>query len=127
MANLDELVTRYGTLKGEMDSYKKQVDEDNKEIKRLMSEQGLKTVSAGGYVATYSVSKSEGFDEDKLVQKLHSIWKGESISNPYIKMVFVPNMEAIENAIYNGVINAAELSDCRVTKETAKLLIKKEK
>ena len=35
MEDLKQLIERYGNMKGEMDSYKKQVDADNKAIKQV--------------------------------------------------------------------------------------------
>ena len=73
MEELKTLVERYGNLKKEMDSYKKQVDSDNKAIKEVMSETGITEFTAGGFVAKYSVAVSESFDEDKLLAKLEKM------------------------------------------------------
>lgn len=126
---LVEAVERYGSTKAEMDSYKKLVDEDNKLIKKLMVEKGLTVCEGENFTAKYSVAVSENFDEDKLVSKLQSIWSEHngSMTNPYLKMVYVPDMDAIENAIYNGQLNAADLADCKVRKETPRLTISKTK
>ena len=124
---LQELIKRYGNNKTEMDSYKKQVDEDNKEIKNIMSTKGMDKAVGGGFTATYSVSVSESFDNDKLTEKLKQLWsKNGSMKNPYIKLVPMPDMDAIENAIYSGELNAKDLADCKVRKETPRLTIKKE-
>lgn len=129
MSKLDELVNRYGNLKSEMDSYKKQVNADNSEIKSIMKEMDISEHNSGEFTAKYSITVSESFDEDKLVHTLQSIWsnKNGSMTNPYLKMVYIPDMEAIENAIYNGQLNAAELAGCKVTKETPRLTIKRNK
>lgn len=126
---LEELVERYGNLKGEMDSYKKQVDSDNKEIKSIMSTTGVNEISAGGYVAKYSVAISESFDEEKLIKGLTSkLYDGKSAYDlGIIKHKEYVDMTALEDAIYNGKINAAELADCKVRKETPRLTITKEK
>lgn len=129
MEELKILVERYGNLKSEMDSYKKQVDEDNKAIKQIMSETGVTEFSAGGFTAKYSVSKSESFDEDKLISKIRELnpVKDGKYADEMGLIEYVPrvNMEVLENLIYNGNINAAELANCKVTKETPKLTIKK--
>ena len=121
-ALLDTLVERYGNLKGEMDSYKKQVDEDNKEIKTLMSSLSLKEFKSENYTAKYTVAVSENFDEDKLVAKLQNLGiEGLVVMKPTV------DMTALENAIYNGKVDAADLADCKIRKETPKLNIYKNK
>lgn len=129
MSNLNELVARYGKTNADMRVLKKSADEDNKEIKRIMSLNGLPEYEAGGYKAKYSVSKSESFDAEKLVKKLKECtFDGKSAHEAgLIDYVPVVNMEVLEDFIYNGKINAASLSDCKVTKETARLTISKVK
>lgn len=135
MENLTQLIERYGTLKGEMDSYKKQVDADNKAIKEIMAENNLTEASGGGYIAKYSESVSNNFDEAKLLEKLENMtYKDANCSGPVsvkslgvIKMKPYVDMEALENAIYNGQISAVDLADCRIVVKTPRLTIKKEK
>lgn len=126
---LEELVERYGKLKSEMDSYKSQVDADNKEIKKIMSETGKSVCNAGGYTAKYSISVSEDFDEAKLIKALTSkLYDGKSAYDlGIIKHKEYVDMEALEDAIYNGKLNAAELANCKTRKETARLTISKKK
>jgi len=119
---LETLVERYGNLKGEMDSYKKQVDADNKDIKELMSSLGMNEFESENYTAKYSVAVSENFDEDKLVSKLQVLGiEGLIVMKPTV------DMTALENAIYNGKVDAADLADCKVRKETPRLNIYKKK
>ena len=119
---LETLVERYGNLKGEMDSYKKQVDADNKDIKNLMSSLGVDEFESENYTAKYSVAVSENFDEDKLVSKLQVLGiEGLIVMKPTV------DMTALENAIYNGKVDAADLADCKVRKETPRLNIYKKK
>lgn len=145
MEDLKTLVERYGTLKGEMDSYKKQVDADNKAIKEVITTEGAKIISPGGnikytavggdYVATYSIAVSESFDEEKLIKKLNSLtYISENgckvlaaTGLNLIKMKPTVDMDALESAIYSGKIKAEDLSDCIIRKETPKLTIAKNK
>ena len=129
MSNLNELVARYGKTNAELKVLKTSADADNKEIKSIMSSTGLTEYEAGGYKAKYSVSKSESFDDDKLVKKLKEfMFDGKSAHKAgLIDYVPVVNMEVLEDFIYNGKINAASLADCKVTKETARLTISKVK
>ena len=91
--------------------------------------------TAGGFVAKYSVAVSESFDEDKLLAKIEKMnftsANGSTIAVGsglgVIKMKPTIDMEALENAIYNGYVNAADLADCKVVKETPKLTIKEAK
>ena len=127
MSELNTLINRYAENKRVMDEYKKVVDEDNKEIKSIMSkminEDETKTsVDAGEYTATYSISISENFNEQLLLKKLHDLYGGENC--PYIKTIEVPDMNAIESAIYHGDIDAIELSSCIEQKRTPRLTIK---
>ena len=125
MSNLNELVARYGKTNAELKVLKTSADADNKEIKSIMSATGLTECEAGGYKAKYSVSKSESFDDDKLVKKLKEL-NVDDIAG-LIEYKPVVNMDVLEDAIYNGMINAASLADCKVTKETARLTISKVK
>lgn len=129
MSNLNELVARYGKTNAELKVLKASADADNKEIKDIMSSTGLHEHVSGGYKAKYSVSKSESFDEEKLVKKLKEYnFDGKSAHEAgLIDYVPVVNMETLENFIYDGKINAAQLSDCKVVKETARLTISKVK
>lgn len=126
---LSTLVERYGRLKNEMDGYKKQVESDNKDIKNIMANVGINECVSGGYVAKYSVVVSENFDEDKLMSKLRTMNFDGKMADEIGLIEYVPkvNMEALENAIYNGKLNAADLSDCRIKKETPRLTISKVK
>ena len=129
---LEELISRYGRLKSEMDSYKKQVDADNKDIKNIMSNMNINECSAGGYTAKYTVAISESFDEDKLVEKLLSLWDDEHPdefrdSCPWVKRKYVPDMDEIENSLFNNELNGADLADCKIVKKIPKLTISKTK
>lgn len=135
---LEDLIERYGKNKAAVDSYKKDINEDNKEIKRLIVDQGVPVEGKNGsfkaysenYTATYSVSKTEDFDETKLIAKLKELIDKADIEHlSMIKrcIVYKPivDMDALENAIYHGVIPASELNDCRVSKEVSRLTVKK--
>ena len=129
MPSLKELVKSYGEMKQIVDGYKKPIEEANSQIKSIMSSKNLSEFESGGFKAKYSVSKSESFDDDKLVKKLKEcMFDGKSAHEAgLIDYVPVVNMEVLEDFIYNGKINAASLADCKVTKETARLTISKVK
>jgi len=129
MSYLSELIDRYGRVKEEMDSYKKEVDESNAEIKVLMANDNLNVTEGSEYVAKYQVIKSESFNDEKLVQKLHSLWSEQngSMTCPYTKTIYVPNMEEIERALYNGELRPEDIADCKIVKETQRLTVTKKK
>lgn len=129
---LEELISRYGRLKSEMDSYKKQVDADNKNIKSIMSGMGINEYTADDYTAKYTVAISESFDDDKLVETLFNLWDEAHPyelreSCPWVKVKYVPDMEEIENALFDGELNGADLADCKIVKKIPKLTISKTK
>ena len=116
---LEAAVPRYGLNKGEMDSYKKLCDTDNALIKQLMAEANLPEFTAGGYKATRSVAEKESFDEVALIAKLKKLKiKGVIKKREYV------DMDALENAIYHGQVNAASLADCQIKNEVITLRIK---
>lgn len=117
---LQELIPHYQLNKSEMDSYKKIVDKDNKEIKMIMLESQLPEFIVGDIKATCSVSEREDFIEEALIEKLKEM-KVEGV----IKMREYIDMDALENAIYNGELNAAELASCQTKKEVVTLRVTK--
>ena len=123
MSELKELIPRYYEMKSEMDSYKKQCDADNAEIKRIMIENKSLEESADGYKAKITVVEKEDFNEIKLLQKLKEIGKTECIkTKEYV------DMDVLENIIYNHELDPKELADCKTSKTEYRLKVtKKEK
>jgi hypothetical protein len=117
---LQELIPHYQLNKHAMDSYKKVVDKDNKEIKMIMLESQLPEFIVGDIKATCSVSEREDFIEEALIEKL----KDMKVKGVIKKKEYV-DMDALENAIYNGELNAAELTSCQTKKEVVTLRITK--
>lgn len=116
---LAKVVPVYALNKGEMDSYKKLCDTDNALIKQLMAEGKLTEFTAGGYTATISVAEKESFDETLLIATLKEL-KAKGI----IKKREYVDMDALENAIYHGKLDAAALAPCQVKSETITLRVK---
>lgn len=121
---LNEIIDRYAINKHELDSYKKMCDEDSRTIKENVKDESIDT---GMFVATVKTITSESFDDTKLVAKLNELWDHKEVANPYLEVVFKPNMEAIEEAIYNGELDPTQLKDCKVTKTQTRLTIKQSK
>lgn len=129
MADLYELIPRYYENKEVFDKYKKLVDTDKDLIKSAVlarNPEGSK-VKSGDIEVNVSVITKKSFDDDKLVAKLRELWSNEhgSMTNPYLKMVYVPDMEAIENALYNKELNPEDIADCKIIKKEVRLTAKK--
>jgi len=125
---LEECVKRYGENKDYIKPYEKEIKEDNDTIKKIMKENKIKTFPGGDYEATYRIDVTEDFDYDKLVQVIHYHWREKGHGDemcPYLKVKFEVDMPALENAIYNGDFDAKLLANCKVRKETPKLIINK--
>jgi hypothetical protein len=117
---LSQLLPVYEANKSEMDSYKKLVDKDNKEIKSIMLEAGLREFVVDDIKATCSVSERQDFIEEALIAKL----KEMKVPGIVKKKEYV-DMDALENAIYNGKIDAAALANCQTKKEVVTLRVSK--
>ena len=117
-----ELIDCYGSRKAELDNMKKVCESYNKDIKDSMNELKVSEAKGSEYTVKLSTVTSESFDDAKLIAKLKALGNTECI-----KTVEVADMNAIENAIYNGKLNASELADCKVTNTTQRLIIKKNK
>jgi len=117
---LADILPVYEANKSQMDLYKKLVDKDNKEIKSIMLEANITEFVADDIKAICSVSVREDFIEEALINKL------KEIGVPgIIKQKEYVDMDALENAIYNGKINAAALADCQIKKEIVTLRVNK--
>ena len=119
---LSELLPVYQANKSEMDSYKKLVDKDNKEIKTIMLDSKLDEFIVDDIKATCSVSERQDFIEEALIEKLKDMkMRGIIKKKEYV------DMDALENAIYNGKVDAAALASCQTTKEVVTLRVSKVK
>ena len=119
MEKLYELIEQFGETNEKVKLLKKTTDELNTEIKEIMSKSETKNVDTEHFTATYSVTKSESFDDERLIKKLKDLGL-----HRVIKTVEVVDMELLESAIYDGEISGSELADCKTVKETPKLVVK---
>lgn len=117
---LSQLLPVYEANKSKMDSYKKLVDKDNKEIKSIMLGAQLGEFIVDDIKASCSISEREDFIEEALIAKL----KEMKVRGIVKKKEYV-DMDALENAIYNGKIDAATLADCQTKKEVVTLKVTK--
>lgn len=127
---LEECISRYGENKAHIKPYEDEIKKDNSKIKEIMNKENIKEFSGGKYVATIRVDKTEDFDKEKLVQVIQKDWADRGLGYmycPYLVVKYEVDMERLENAIYNGEFDATKLAECKVTKETPKLIIKEKK
>lgn len=120
---LDELIPTYYKNKEKMESYKKLVDEQNKNIKELMN--GEYSYEVGKYKAVVSTSTRVSMDEQKLMMLL----KANNIKG-VIKTIEVIDMDALENLIYHNEIPKdvlKRIGECKSEKEVKSLRVTKER
>ena len=119
---LDELVPLYYEHNELVKKHKKIADKANKEIKEIMEEQGITEFATNGLVATVSVSERVDLMEDVLIEKIKELGiKGIIKTKEYV------DMDALETALYNGLINPAMLAQAQTKKEVVTLRVKQEK
>lgn len=119
---LDELIPLYYEHNELVKKHKKVADKANKEIKEIMAEQGITEFATNGLVATVSVSERVDLMEDVLIEKIKELGiKGIIKTKEYV------DMDALETALYNGLINPAMLAQAQTKKEVVTLRVKREK
>lgn len=125
LSDLDELIPRYAANKSEMESYKKICDKENAQIKAVMKSFVVQNYEAGGYKASYSVSKRESMNEEMLLQIAHMHGIPEIVkTKEYI------DFDVLEKAIYDGKISddiLMEMDKAKEVKEVVTLRISKVK
>lgn len=102
-----------------MDELKKVVDGDNKEIKAICKELSVTDLEIDGWKMNYSVVNKHHTDEDKMLSIIKSWWsehKG-SMHCPYIEIKECINVEAVQDAIYNGEFDKETLLKIRACDE----------
>lgn len=118
MNDLQKLINEFGTRNEQVKSLKKETDALNTQIKEIMANLPGGVAETEQFVAKYSVITTSDFDEPKLIERLKTLG-----CQGVIKTVEVVDMDALENAIYNGQIVGSELADCKVNKSVAKLVV----
>lgn len=118
MNDLQKLINEFGTRNEQVKSLKKETDALNTQIKEIMANLPGGVAETEQFVAKYSVTTTSDFDEPKLIERLKQLG-----CHGVIKTVEVVDMDALENAIYNGHIAGSELADCKVSKSVAKLVV----
>lgn len=115
---LIELIPIYKHNKSEADNYKKLADKYCSQIKDIMLNDCMSEFVFDNIKATCTKSYREEFIEEALIQKLKDLGV-----NGVIKTKEYVDMDALENAIYNGDVSAAELASCQTRKEVVTLRV----
>lgn len=111
-----QLIGNYKQYKSDADRFKKQADIYNKQIKDIMKASGLTEAFGEDTKVTYVTSFRQEFVEEALIATLKQLKvKGVIKKKEYV------DMDALETAIYNGELSAADLAPCQVTKEVVTL------
>lgn len=120
--NLKELVRLFYEDKQQLDNYKKSTDEYNKDIKEIMGQLDLTEFESDDLVAKIGVQNRESFNEEKLIDKLKALnVEGVIKTKEYV------DMDALENAIYNELLDASELTPCKEVKTVTTLKVSRKK
>ena len=118
---LSELIESYGTNKGKLDEYDKMCKQQNAEIKQVMREENIAEAFGDTFKVKYIVQHRESMNEELLLEIAHHHGISEIIkTKEYI------DYDALENAIYKGLISAdiiAEMDKAKETKEVITLKI----
>lgn len=127
---LEILIPRYAQNKDKMESYKKLVDKDNKQIKEAMKSAGETDKEAGGYIAKYTVQQRESMNEDILISLFTSVPAFAKIQDELniVKQKPYIDYDALESAIYGGKFTPEMLMDldrAREVKEVVTLRVNK--
>ena len=96
------LIDKYYVDKAESDEKKKQVEQENKQIKDGMVELESDVVETENYKATRSVSIRTSIDEEAWLRVLK---EQADLPEGIIKTKEFVDMDALEDAIYNGNIS----------------------
>lgn len=122
LEELAEQIRLFYEDKQQLDNYKKSSEEYNKNIKQVMSELDLTEFETEDLIAKIGTQNRESFNETRLLEKLKSLGNVSAIkTKEYV------DMDELENLIYNGELNASELTNCKEVKTVTTLKVSKKK
>lgn len=128
---LETLTPRYAKNKAAAALIEERIKADNENIKRIFQQQGMTTFSAEGYRVNMSINNRTEFDEEALIKKLKAMAEklGPGAAADIlasIKTKEYVDEDILEDLVYKGVVDAAELSECQIVKPITVLKYKKE-
>lgn len=137
---LGKVVKDFYENKQQMESFKSICDAENKDIKDAMLALNVEKFNVDDLTATRSVTVKETFNEDKLIHLLeHSTYTNPEtgVRNILIatglnivKMKPYVDMDALEDALYKGLIPEdviVQMNNCKEVKEVVTLRVTRKK
>ena len=104
---LEELVPSYGENNTLKNQYSKICTEQSKQIKELMSQNKADSYTVNEWTAKVTMRESKSMNEDALLEYLKkSLTKEQLKELKIIKKKEYVDEDALENAIYNNLIDA---------------------
>ena len=131
MNKLDELIPQFAEHKEKEGQLKKICDTENLQIKEIMADAGLKKYEAGGYTVNYIESNREKLNEKKLLELLKKRFTKKQLKDlKIIKTVEQVDENALENAIYNNLVDmdfVMQMAECKESSVVVSLKLTKKK
>lgn len=131
MNKLDELIPQFAEHKEKEGQLKKICDTENLQIKEIMADAGLKKYEAGGYTVNYIESNREKLNEEKLLELLKKRFTKKQLKDlKIIKTVEQVDENALENAIYNNMVDmdfVMQMAECKESSVVVSLKLTKKK
>lgn len=116
--DLDTLIPQYAANKSELNDYQKLCDKENAQIKAIMKDFVVSSYEAGGYKATYTISERESLNEGMLLE----ILGGGARDMGIIKTKEYVDFDALEKAIYDGLLSEETLLEMDKAKEVKEVV-----
>lgn len=111
-------VVTFAVLDAEQKKLKKESDPLKDRIKKYMGDNDLDTFKEGPVTAKYQIQERKSMNEPMLVNKLKALGLDDAI-----KTVEVPDQAAIEELIYAGELDPADLDECVIRKNVTVLKV----
>lgn len=117
--DLNQLIDLFYSNKQQLEKYKKATEICNKEIKQGLEELGTNEFETeSGLKAKITIQKRESLDEENLIARLL-----ELKADAAVELVPTINWVKLEDMIYNGKLDAAELIPYKNVKEIKTLKV----
>jgi hypothetical protein len=128
VSELSKIISSYIANKDLEKEYKDLASAENTRIKTIMEEMDISECedAEGNNVAKVTEQKKETFIEERLIQFL----KDNGYTKDIVKTKEYVDMDALESAIYHGIIPESvvkEMADCKEVKITKVLRVSKKK
>lgn len=122
---LEGMAANFCQRKLEENRLKKQNGVESDTIKQAMALLSLRSFVSNGYQLSYSTSDKVVFNEDNLIDTLKRLNIPGAALKKIVKKREYVDFEALEEAIYKDIVDAATLVDCQESSESSTLRVKK--